>query len=455
MSHRPTLEGIAEATRQVGEAVNSTTTKIVADLKKTFRQDESSQEPGAPAPEHESHRFKSIAVRLLQILVVVELLGAVIEGLNTHNWSRFGQDLVIAGILYVTWEKLKALVRKKKQESREQMEKAPQEIGLVDALAFSLLWSEEIYREIPSDRRRLVVISYTLMAIGLLIAYLTFDLGLMPLVIAGALVLGAANLVVWVVSMEREQRNSLQTELQLARDVQQALMPKEHPALAGLDVAGMSIPAREVGGDLFHYSRVGNREELIGVSVMDVSGKGLQAAMSATFTVGALASEVSASSSPATILSRLNAVLFHHSRRGHFVAFLLFVLDLSRGRATFTNAGQTKPLLLRDGMPQWLESVGVHFPLGMQPETSYEETVLDLHPGDVILLLTDGFTDAMNTRQEMFGGERLEAALRATLHRPMTAQEILDHLREAVQRFAGATAQHDDMTMVVLRVPAA
>jgi sigma-B regulation protein RsbU (phosphoserine phosphatase) len=229
-------------------------------------------------------------------------------------------------------------------------------------------------------------------------------------------------------------------------------MPKEHPSLPGVDVAGTSIPAREVGGDLFHYTRVGTEDRLFGVSVMDVSGKGLQAAMSATFTLGALASEVVTATSPSTILTELNAVLYRYSRRGHFVAFLLFILDLRGRRAIYTNAGQTKPLLLRDGSLQWLDAVGVHFPLGMQPDTRYDECSIEMRTGDVVILLTDGFTDAMNDKQELFGVERLEAALREEGVRTMTAQQIVDHARAAVERFAGDTPQHDDMTMVVLRM---
>jgi serine phosphatase RsbU (regulator of sigma subunit) len=451
------LEEFTSSAKEIAEASVSATRKIAGDVRQVFNPAPAGS-PGPPAANPrgmDPARFKGIIVRLLKILIVVELGGALLEGLSTHRWIRFGQDLVIAGILYVTWGRLQALVRKKKEDSRLQIERSPQEVGLFDALAFSLLWSDEIYADIPSDRRRLVIISYTLMAIGLLIAYVRFDLGLMGLVLAGGLVLGAANLVVWVVSMEREQRNSLQTELQLAREVQQALMPTEHPALPGVDIAGASIPAREVGGDLFQFSAIGKDDRRFGVSVIDVSGKGLQAAMSATFTVGALASEVSASSSPAAILTRLNAVLYRHSRRGHFVAFLLFVLDVRRLKATFTNAGQTKPLLLRDGSLRWLDAVGVHFPLGMRPDTSFEECEIPLRPGDVVLLLTDGFTDAMNARQEMFGAERLEEVLREPGVADKTAQGILDHVREAVQRFVGQTPQHDDMTMVVLRVPAA
>jgi len=454
VSRSTLFEELRASAKKVADASVSATRKIVAELRGPSNGETPPQPPARVQKPRglDPTRFKGLIVRLLKILIIVELVGALLQGLNSHNWGRFAQDLIIAGILYVAWERLQTIVRKKKEASRKQIERSPQEIGLFDALAFSLLWSDEIYAEIPADRRRLVVISYTLMAIGLLLAYMRFDLGLMSLVLAGALVLGAANLVVWVVSMEREQRDSLQTELQLASEVQQSLMPSDHPSVPGMDIAGASIPAREVGGDLFHYSCVGREDRLFGVSVIDVSGKGLQAAMSATFTIGALASEVTASLSPAAILTRLNAVLYRHSRRGHFVAFLLFVLDLRQGRATFTNAGQTKPLLLRDGALRWLEAVGVHFPLGMQPDTVYEESAVELHPGDVVILLTDGFTDAMNPQQEMFGTERLESALQEDRVRTMTAQEILDHVRGRVRDFAGETAQHDDMTMVVLRV---
>jgi sigma-B regulation protein RsbU (phosphoserine phosphatase) len=108
--------------------------------------------------------------------------------------------------------------------------------------------------------------------------------------------------------------------------------------------------------------------------------------------------------------------------------------------------------LLRDGTLQWLDAVGVHFPLGMQPDTRYDECSIEMRTGDVVILLTDGFTDAMNDKQELFGVERLEAALREEGVRTMTAQQIVDHARAAVERFAGDTPQHDDMTMVVLRM---
>jgi serine phosphatase RsbU (regulator of sigma subunit) len=215
------------------------------------------------------------------------------------------------------------------------------------------------------------VISFTLIALGLVAAFLKLGGGLMPLVISGTLVLAAVNLLAWVVSSERGEKETLQTELKLAHDVQISLMPKSCPPVEGFDIAGQSIAAKEVGGDHFDYCYSGNRA--FGVSIFDVSGKGLHAAMSAVFTSGGFVSETKHSASPAEVLTRLNVSVYNHSQRGHFVAFLFAVLDLDKKTATFSNAGQMKPLLRTADEVTWLDSIGVTFPLGMTEFTNYHE----------------------------------------------------------------------------------
>jgi len=397
-------------------------------------------------------RFKKILVQLLILLVVIELLGAFIEGVGGKGWGRFGVDLIVAGILYVMWERIRLVVAEKKDEFRRKMETAPQAVGLFDALVFSLLWTDIIYGNIPRDRIRLIVISYTLIALGVVAAYLQFGPGLMPLVVSGALVLGAVNLVTWVISLERGEKESLQTELKLAHDVQMSLMPKADPVLEGFDIAGISIPAADVGGDLFDYSQLGTEGRIFGVSVFDVSGKGMQAAMSAVFTCGAFAAEALHTSSPAAILTRLNRGIFAHSRRGHFVAFLLAGIDPERRVVTFANAGQTKPILISGGTLSWLDPSGLRFPLGMKEDSAYEERCVQLSGGDVLVLLTDGFTEAMNPRQEVFGDEGIEGVLRQKEIGGLPARAIIDRLTAAVQTHAGEAPQHDDMTVVVVKV---
>jgi serine phosphatase RsbU (regulator of sigma subunit) len=396
-------------------------------------------------------QFRKIIALALKIIIVIELVSAFGEGVG-GNWTRFAGDLIIAGFLYLTWDRLKFAVAERKQISRQKIEHSSDHIKLWDALAFSLLWSDEIYADIPHDRKRLIVISYTLIAFGVVAAFFHIGSTLMMVVIVGGLILGAVNLLAWVVSLEREQRESLQTELTLAHDVQISLMPKEQPSIPGFDIAGMSLPAQEVGGDHFDYAFTGGGNDTFAISVVDVSGKGMQAAMSAVFTSGAYSSEVKRSNSPGEILTRLNRSIFAHTKRGQFVSFLLGVINLPGKTLCFANAGQTKPMLFSSKGTESMNSVGVMFPLGMKEDSTYDERTVQLQAGDIILLLTDGITEAMNTQKEMFGVENLEKCLQQINLPVMTAQQILSQITACVRRFSNGSPQHDDMTLVVVKV---
>jgi serine phosphatase RsbU (regulator of sigma subunit) len=397
-------------------------------------------------------RFRKAIVTLFKIIILFELVSALMDGLLHQQWGRFGNDLLIAGILYIMWGRIKRTVQQKKEEYRRKVESSTESLRIWDAFAFSVLWSDQIFSNIPADRKRLVVISFTLIAIGLIASVLEIGSGLMPLVIVGTLVLGGVNLLVWVVSLEREEKESLQTEMKLAHDVQVALMPTHQPTVEGFDIAGMSLPAREVGGDHFDYAYLCDGGSTFGISVFDVSGKGMQAAMSAVFTSGAYASEVHHSTSPAAILTRLNRSVYTHSKRGHFVAFLCVAIDPATRILTFANAGQTKPLLLSGAQSRWLSSPGVHFPLGMKEDSMYEDHQVQLHHGDLLVLVTDGFTEAMSASKEQYGAERMEQTVRALAEGDFTAQRVIDHVSASVQAHVADAPQHDDMTMVVVKV---
>ncbi len=397
-------------------------------------------------------RFKKLLLQLLKVLVIIELVSAFADGVRSGSWGRFGVDLIIAGVLYVAWERIRQLLRTKREEYRRRMETASDRVKLWEALVFSLLWTDEIYEGIPPDRRRIVIISYTLIALGLLAAFVRIGTGLMPLIISGALVLGAVNLVSWVVSRERVGRESAETELRIAHEVQASLMPAHHPTVEGFDIAGISLPAREVGGDHFDYAVTDGAFSKLGISVFDVSGKGMQAAMAAVFTSGAFSAEIAGSESPANVVTRLNRAVSAHMKRGHFVSFLFAALDPAAKTVTFANAGEVKPLLLRGSGVEWLDASGVHFPLGMKEDTVYEERTVGLQSGDVLVLLTDGFPEAMNSSREQFGADRLEAFLRDAGVAHADARAMLDGCVSAVRGFAGDAPQHDDMTMVVVRV---
>jgi sigma-B regulation protein RsbU (phosphoserine phosphatase) len=252
-----------------------------------------------------------------------------------------------------------------------------------------------------------------------------------------------------VVSTERSEKESLQTELQLASQVQNSLMPKSDPVIPGFDVSGRSAPALEVGGDHFTYAM---EDEGFSISVFDVSGKGMQAAMSAVFTNGALASELQAGRSPAEALTNLNRAFYSHSRRGNFVSFLLASVDASRKTVVFANAGQVKPLYVGKSGPCWLNGNGVNFPLGMVEHARYNDRQVQLEAGDVIVFLTDGVTEAMNASKELFSQERMEAFMRRPDIGRLSAAQVIDEVMTEVRSHMATAPQHDDMTLVVMKV---
>jgi len=134
------------------------------------------------------------------------------------------------------------------------------------------------------------------------------------------------------------------------------------------------------------------------------------------------------------------------------VAFLQASIDLGTRMLSYANAGQTKPLLHRAGEVRWLEVDGVHFPLGAQPETCYQESALQLARNDVLCFLTDGFTEAMNGSREVFGAERVEELFRRPELPTLAATDILNMMVREVRQYTGDAPQHDDMTMVIVKV---
>ncbi len=399
-------------------------------------------------PDIDPSKFKKIILTILKVLIGIELLSAALEGLQTGNWMRLSLDLLIAGALFILWERITRITLEQKEKFRRRVEAPGGRITLWDGLLFSLLWSDEIYTNIPSDRKRLVVISYTLIALGVAAtAFLNISV-----MIVGALILAAVNLLSWVVSRERGERDTLATELALAHDVQVSLMPKSHPQVEGFSIAGVSFPAREVGGDHFDYLQWPDADGSLCISVFDVSGKGMHAAMSAVFASGALASEAHHAGSPADLLTRLNKAIYPRTKRGHFVAFLLARLNPRSKEIVFANAGQTKPLLKSGDSVRWLDSTGIHFPLGMMERCEYQQSSQTLQSGDVLCLLTDGVTEAMNEAREQYGSDRLAGLLAGMNTSTLSAEQIIQCAVADVRTFVGTAPQHDDMTIVVVKV---
>jgi sigma-B regulation protein RsbU (phosphoserine phosphatase) len=247
------------------------------------------------------------------------------------------------------------------------------------------------------------------------------------------------------------ERERLQEELKIARDVQMSLLPKATPRVPGLDIAARCVPAQEVGGDYYDFVRLdGGR---LGVVIGDVSGKGTEGAFYMTLTKGFLKAVVRATESPAVILTQANELFCENVERGNFISMVYASLDAQGASVTFARAGHNPVILYRARLSaaEFFQPKGIA--LGLEPGEVFAKTIeevsVSLELGDVLILYTDGFGEAMNSKGEEYGEERLQVSIVRLAGR--SAEGILNGVLADVRSFVGKAEQHDDMTMVVVK----
>lgn len=247
----------------------------------------------------------------------------------------------------------------------------------------------------------------------------------------------------------RENEARLVDDLDIAREVQQQLLPRAIRAFPGLDLAAACVPARELGGDFYHFLPYGNGR--LALALGDVSGKGTAAALLGALTIGILrAYTVDHPCAPAQLLATLNERINAARLNARFVAMLFAVFDSSARQLTIANAGNPYPLLVHKGRIEEIPLTGI--PLGLMAGTKYEPVSLDLQSGDTFVFVSDGILECQNSKHEAFGTERLAAVL-TSLPSDASADEISSAILSATDVFSGqASAQHDDRSLVVLRV---
>ena len=247
----------------------------------------------------------------------------------------------------------------------------------------------------------------------------------------------------------RQSEQRMRTELDTAREIQRQLLPTGAREVPGLDLAAGYVPARELGGDFYDFLPYGRGR--LGFMVGDVSGKGTAAALYGSLAIGTVREiVVDHACEPASMLALLNQRLVAARLDSRFIAMLFAVYDASTRKLTLANAGGPYPLLVRKGQVQAIRLEGV--PLGLIPDTQYDETTIDLEPGDVVLFASDGILESENAAQEEFGPERLKEILSA-ISQWDSAQAITEQILAATDGHSGAgLAPHDDRTLVVLRV---
>jgi phosphoserine phosphatase RsbU/P len=247
----------------------------------------------------------------------------------------------------------------------------------------------------------------------------------------------------------KENELRMRSELDTAREIQRQLLPTGAREVPGLDLAAGYVPARELGGDFYDFLPYGQGR--LGFMLGDVSGKGTAAALYGSLAIGTVREiVVDHACEPACMLALLNQRLLGARLDSRFIAMLFAVYDASTRKLTLANAGGPYPLLVRNGNVRAIRLEGV--PLGLIPDTQYDEMTIDLEPGDVIFFASDGILESENSAQEEFGPERLTALLSAISRRD-SAREIAERILAATDGHGGAgIAPHDDRTLVVLRL---
>jgi ligand-binding sensor domain-containing protein len=255
------------------------------------------------------------------------------------------------------------------------------------------------------------------------------------------------------VTVRRRVRDArIAAELRAAHDAQMSIMPHEPLRSDALEVAGRCVPANEVGGDFYDYRWMDEGRTQAVVMVGDVSGKAMKAAMTAVMTSGAISAEVLKEKPVADVLTSVNPFVFEKTERKVFVAASLVQVDGRKRSVRFSNAGLVDPLVWREGVVRPLKSAGLRHPLGMVRDTVYQEQKATVRPGDVVILVTDGVTEARRRDGTFYGEERLIALLERKDLSGLGAAEVVDMILSAVRDFAERAGQHDDMTVVVVKV---
>ena len=248
---------------------------------------------------------------------------------------------------------------------------------------------------------------------------------------------------------EIERKN---TELRIAADIQRSFLPGEIAPVVNFEIAGRSLPAKEVGGDFFDvvpFPVTSHGERKLGLLIADVSGKGIPAALFMALSRVILRVNALWHPHPRDVIGDANHTITEYTTTGMFVTLFYGVLNADARHFRYANAGHNPPLLIRGSTGEILELGTTGIAIGILDDAAYGEQECRFEPGDTLVLYTDGITEAGNQAEEMYGEERLRSALTRCHMNP--AREILDEIIADVHQFVAGYIQSDDITVVVVK----
>lgn len=242
------------------------------------------------------------------------------------------------------------------------------------------------------------------------------------------------------------EKKRIQAQLEIARDVQLTLLPHSDPVVEGFDISGYIFPTEEVSGDYYDWVRV--FQDQIGIVVADAVGKGVPAALLMSFLRASLRSCVQIGYAPHIALSKVSNLLRDSIEDNKFITAIYGILDSTNRTFVFSNAGHNPPLLIKpDGEYRYVEYGDM--PLAMFDNARYHQHFIRFEPGQVMVIYTDGITEAANPSGEEYGPERFAKRVLDGIHLP--ARRLIDHVRVGVADFCEQTSLTDDATLFIVK----
>ena len=254
------------------------------------------------------------------------------------------------------------------------------------------------------------------------------------------------------VSAEKDLMNQ---ELGIANRIQTSMLPPPMPVNEFVEIVGSQAPAKQVGGDFYDYFI---RDGKLFFNIGDVCGKGIPAALVMSMTQAVFRTVASKENDPARIVHDMNVIASRGNTTGMFATLFVGVIDLATGILSFSNAGHEKPIIVTGRKMRYLDAIA-NIPIGIDEDKQYKDQETTIAAGDVILLYTDGLTEAMNAGEELFGLNRVEQTICGELgsdeSRKLpsfeTSQQLLDTMSHAVAEFVNGAERSDDLTMLVIK----
>ncbi len=243
------------------------------------------------------------------------------------------------------------------------------------------------------------------------------------------------------------EKERLEKELEIAKQIQKHILPKEFKELTGIDAAGISIPAKEVGGDFYDYMKL--KENLYGFLIADVSGKSLPAGMFMALARNILRVESFNLIEPAKVLEASNKYIYQDSESGMFVTLFYGVVNTAEKILKYGTGGHNPQLLFKKNRNEFVELKARGIPLGISPDSKYVEQDINIEKDDILLLYTDGVTEAINEKNEEFEVERLKNVIYK--NKDKSSQDIINAVLDAIKEFTKGVPQFDDITLLVLK----